>query len=161
MTFLYSLLVYLHLWALLFLSLAVLHFSYLPSGRLRCRTSSYFAKSLATWRVYLGLYKFEGQVVPYMVVVKVSKPTERLKPGNKGKCDSQILLMYYLNRVHFNVPIIRKSPRQRQVYQHFSTAWSPMVTSDHLGSRGLALWDAYFNVTVFLLVPSLNATTTT
>jgi len=37
-----------------------------------------------------------------MVVVKVRKPTERSKPGNRGKRDSQILLMHYLNLVHFD-----------------------------------------------------------
>jgi chitin synthase len=37
--------------------------------------------------------------------VKVGKPTELSKPGNRGIHDSQILLMIYLNRVHFDAPI--------------------------------------------------------
>ena len=41
----------------------------------------------------------------YIVVVKVGKPTERTKPGNRGKRDSQILVMQYLNRVHFDAPM--------------------------------------------------------
>lgn len=49
----------------------------------------------------------------YMVVVKVGKPTERSKPGNRGKRDSQILLMHYLNRVHFDAPM---SPLELEVY---------------------------------------------
>jgi len=40
-----------------------------------------------------------------MVVVKVRKPTEHSKPGNRGKRDSQVLLMHYLNRVHFDAPM--------------------------------------------------------
>ena len=48
-----------------------------------------------------------------MVVVKVGKPTERSKPGNRGKRDSQILLMHYLNRVHFNAPM---SPLELEIY---------------------------------------------
>jgi len=48
-----------------------------------------------------------------MVVVKVGKPTERSKPGNRGKRDSQILLMHYLNRVHFDAPM---SPLELEVY---------------------------------------------
>ncbi|KAG2365414.1 glycosyltransferase family 2 protein [Suillus spraguei] len=56
-------------------------------------------------KVYSGLYEFEGHVVPYIVVVKVGKPSERSKPGNRGKRDSQILLMQFLNRVHFNAPM--------------------------------------------------------
>ncbi|KAI9508915.1 glycosyltransferase family 2 protein [Russula earlei] len=64
-------------------------------------------------KVYSGLYEFEGHVVPYMVVVKVGKPTERSKPGNRGKRDSQILLMHYLNRVHFDNPM---SPLELEIY---------------------------------------------
>ena len=48
-----------------------------------------------------------------MVVVKVGKPTERSKPGNRGKRDSQILLMRYLNRVHFDSPM---SPLELEMY---------------------------------------------
>ena len=49
----------------------------------------------------------------YVVVVKVGKPTERSKPGNRGKRDSQILLMHYLNRVHFDAPM---TPLELEVY---------------------------------------------
>ena len=49
----------------------------------------------------------------YVVVVKVGKPTERSKPGNRGKRDSQILLMHYLNRVHFDAPM---SPLELEIY---------------------------------------------
>lgn len=53
-------------------------------------------------KVYSGLYEYEGNVVPYIVVVKVGKESEqqKSKPGNRGKRDSQILLMSFLNRVH-------------------------------------------------------------
>ncbi|TPX07664.1 uncharacterized protein E0L32_010662 [Thyridium curvatum] len=58
-------------------------------------------------KVYSGLYEFEGNVVPYMVVVKVGKESERAKPkpGNRGKRDSQVLLMSFLNRVHHRAPM--------------------------------------------------------
>ena len=48
-----------------------------------------------------------------MVVVKVGKPSERSKPGNRGKRDSQILLMHYLNRVHFDAPM---TPLELEIY---------------------------------------------
>ncbi len=48
-----------------------------------------------------------------MVIVKVGKPTERSKPGNRGKRDSQILVMHYLNRVHFDSPM---SPLELEIY---------------------------------------------
>ncbi|KAH7327910.1 class VII chitin synthase [Stachybotrys elegans] len=53
-------------------------------------------------KVYSGLYEYEGNVVPYIVIVKVGKESEqsKAKPGNRGKRDSQILLMSFLNRVH-------------------------------------------------------------
>ncbi|KAI0268292.1 glycosyltransferase family 2 protein [Gloeopeniophorella convolvens] len=71
------------------------------------------SKQINYGKVYSGLYEFEGHVVPYMVIVKVGKPTERSKPGNRGKRDSQILLMHYLNRVHFDSPM---SPLELEIY---------------------------------------------
>ncbi|KAF3062176.1 Chitin synthase 6 [Daldinia childiae] len=58
-------------------------------------------------KVYSGLYEYEGNVVPYLVVVKVGKESEqaKAKPGNRGKRDSQILLMSFLNRVHHRAPM--------------------------------------------------------
>lgn len=58
-------------------------------------------------KVYSGLYEYEGNVVPYIVVVKVGKESEqdKAKPGNRGKRDSQIMLMSFLNRVHHRSPM--------------------------------------------------------
>jgi chitin synthase len=50
-------------------------------------------------KVYSGLYECKGHVVPYLVLVKVGKPTERSRPGNRGKRDSQMMLMHFLNKV--------------------------------------------------------------
>lgn len=58
------------------------------------------AKQHNMGKVYSGLYECAGHVVPYIVVVKVGKPTERSRPGNRGKRDSQLLLMHFLNKVH-------------------------------------------------------------
>jgi chitin synthase len=65
------------------------------------------AEQLNYGKVYSGLYEFEGNVVPYIVVVKVGKESEqsKSKPGNRGKRDSQILLMSFLNRVHHRSPM--------------------------------------------------------
>ncbi|ORY08021.1 hypothetical protein K493DRAFT_310029 [Basidiobolus meristosporus CBS 931.73] len=52
-------------------------------------------------QVYTGLYECSGHVVPYLVVVKVGKATERSRPGNRGKRDSQLVLMNFFNKVHF------------------------------------------------------------
>ncbi|KAI8078790.1 chitin synthase-domain-containing protein [Halteromyces radiatus] len=64
-------------------------------------------------KVYSGLYECHGHVVPYIVVVKVGKPSERQKPGNRGKRDSQLVLMRFLNKVHFNAPM---APMELEIY---------------------------------------------
>ncbi|KAG2220910.1 hypothetical protein INT45_013039 [Circinella minor] len=64
-------------------------------------------------KIYSGLYEVSGHVVPYLVVVKCGKPTERSKPGNRGKRDSQLVLMQFLNRVHHDAPM---SPLQLEIY---------------------------------------------
>ncbi|KAK4513629.1 uncharacterized protein ATC70_005633 [Mucor velutinosus] len=56
-------------------------------------------------KVYSGLYECCGHVVPFVVVVKVGTPEERQKPGNRGKRDSQMVLMRFLNKVHFDAPM--------------------------------------------------------
>ncbi|KAI6140766.1 glycosyltransferase family 2 protein [Pisolithus tinctorius] len=48
-----------------------------------------------------------------MVVVKVGKLTEHSKPGNHHKHDSQVLLMQFLNCVHFNALM---SPLELEMY---------------------------------------------
>jgi len=57
------------------------------------------AKQHNMGKVYSGLYECGGHVVPYLVVVKVGKPTERQRPGNRGKRDSQMVAMQFLNKV--------------------------------------------------------------
>ena len=56
-------------------------------------------------KVYSGLYEVQGHIVPFMVVVKIGKPSEVSKPGNRGKRDSQMCIMRFLNRVHYNLPM--------------------------------------------------------
>lgn len=56
-------------------------------------------------KVYSGLYEVQGHIVPFVVVVKVGKPSEVSRPGNRGKRDSQMVLMRFLNRVHYNLPM--------------------------------------------------------
>lgn len=70
-------------------------------------------------KVYSGLYEHEGNVVPYVVIVKVGKETEQgsAKPGNRGKRDSQILMMSFLNRVHHRSPM---SPLELEMYHQIS-----------------------------------------
>lgn len=64
-------------------------------------------------KVYSGLYEYSGHVVPYVVVVKVGKPSERNRPGNRGKRDSQLVLMRFLNKVHFGSEM---NPMELEIY---------------------------------------------
>lgn len=56
-------------------------------------------------KCYSGLYEVQGHIVPFLAVVKVGRPSEVSKPGNRGKRDSQVILMRFLNRVHYNLPM--------------------------------------------------------
>ncbi|EAA27097.2 glycosyltransferase family 2 protein [Neurospora crassa] len=64
-------------------------------------------------KVYSGLYEVQGHIVPFMVIVKVGKPSEVSRPGNRGKRDSQMVMMRFLNRVHYNLPM---SPLELEMY---------------------------------------------
>ncbi|KAF3937432.1 hypothetical protein ABW19_dt0208553 [Dactylella cylindrospora] len=75
------------------------------------------SKQLNYGKVYSGLYEFEGRVVPYIVVVKVGKESETSKPGNRGKRDSQVLLMDFLNKVHHRTPM---SPLQLELFHQIN-----------------------------------------
>ncbi|KND03454.1 uncharacterized protein SPPG_00937 [Spizellomyces punctatus DAOM BR117] len=66
-------------------------------------------------KVYSGLYEVQGHSVPYIVVVKVGKASERSRPGNRGKRDSQMILMRFLSRVHFNSEM---NPLELELYHH-------------------------------------------
>jgi len=56
------------------------------------------AKQHIMGKVYSRLYECVGHAVPHLAAVKMGKPTERTWPGN---CDSQMLLMHFLNKVFF------------------------------------------------------------
>ncbi|KAI9252828.1 chitin synthase [Phascolomyces articulosus] len=73
------------------------------------------SKQLNYGKVYSGLYMHEGHCVPYIVVIKVGKSTERNKPGNRGKRDSQIICMDFLRKVHFDSEM---SPLELSIYHN-------------------------------------------
>lgn len=55
-------------------------------------------------KVYAGHFEHKGKRVPTMLVVKCGTPAEakEAKPGNRGKRDSQIVLMNFLSKVMFD-----------------------------------------------------------
>ncbi|CAM6031967.1 unnamed protein product, partial [Sphagnum compactum] len=67
-------------------------------------------------RIFAGHYSSNGHKVPAVVVVKCGTPAEALnpKPGNRGKRDSQILLMSFLSKVLFGD---RMTPLEYDLYR--------------------------------------------
>ncbi|RSM05046.1 hypothetical protein CEP52_006488 [Fusarium oligoseptatum] len=70
-------------------------------------------------KVYSGLYECDGNIVPYIVIVKVGKESEqtRPKPGNRGKRDSQMLLLSFLNRVYHESAM---NPLELDMFHHIN-----------------------------------------
>lgn len=78
-------------------------------------------------KVYAGFYKYDDstvpvekqQKIPVLLVVKCGTPAEMTsaKPGNRGKRDSQIILMSFLQSVTFNE---RMTPLQ---YEMLKAIW--------------------------------------
>ncbi|RKO96036.1 fungal chitin synthase, partial [Caulochytrium protostelioides] len=66
-------------------------------------------------KVYSGLYSIQARYIPFLVVVKCGKETETSRAGNRGKCDSQIIIMRFLNRVHYQAPM---NPLELEMYHH-------------------------------------------
>ncbi|GJJ70739.1 chitin synthase [Entomortierella parvispora] len=79
-------------------------------------------------KVYAGFYKYDDSTVsnkqmqkrvPMCIIVKVGGPTEQNmpKPGNRGKRDSQIILMSFLQHVMFDERMTSFE------YELFNTIW--------------------------------------
>ncbi|KAH6586600.1 hypothetical protein BASA61_006516 [Batrachochytrium salamandrivorans] len=72
-------------------------------------------KQLNYGKVYSGMYSTQGHSIPFLVVVKVGKPSERTRPGNRGKRDSQLILMQFLSRAHYTLSM---NPLELELYHH-------------------------------------------
>jgi chitin synthase len=62
--------------------------------------------------IHCGYYAKNGKYLPFVVLVKVGREDEKVKPGNRGKRDSQLILMRFLSRCHFHAPM---SPLELQM----------------------------------------------
>ena len=53
-------------------------------------------------KVYVAWYNHKGRSVPTILIVKCGLDNEKVKPGNRGKRDSQMIMMRFLERISFN-----------------------------------------------------------
>ncbi|CAO3598355.1 unnamed protein product [Absidia cylindrospora] len=67
-------------------------------------------------KVYAGHYVCKGHKVPMILIVKCGGPAEqgKPKPGNRGKRDSQLILMNFFSRVTYND---RMTPLDYELFQ--------------------------------------------
>jgi chitin synthase len=79
-------------------------------------------------KVYVAWYNVSGRSIPTILVVKTGSPEEvtEAKPGNRGKRDSQILFMRFLEHITFND---RLSPFEYDLFQkmHYIMGATPEV----------------------------------
>ena len=68
-------------------------------------------------KVFSGMYSTQGHNVPYVVVVKCGRSSEngKVRAGNRGKRDSQMILMKFLNKVHNATSM---TPLDLELYHH-------------------------------------------
>ncbi|OMJ16664.1 Chitin synthase 8 [Smittium culicis] len=92
-------------------------------------------------QIYSGLYEVSGHTVPYLLIVKCGTPGESLKRGNRGKRDSQILLMRFLNKVFFDLPM---TPLELEIFHQMKNVigvdpsmyeYILMIDADTISSR--------------------------
>ncbi|KAJ3259390.1 hypothetical protein HK103_002293 [Boothiomyces macroporosus] len=72
------------------------------------------SKQLNMAKVYVAWYNYEDRSVPTILIVKVGGPDEIVKPGNRGKRDSQMILMRFLQNITFNE---RMCPLEYDMFQ--------------------------------------------
>ncbi|KAI8905966.1 chitin synthase-domain-containing protein [Gorgonomyces haynaldii] len=54
-------------------------------------------------QICTGFYDVNGHRIPFVLIVKIGLEGEQYRQGNRGKRDSQLLLMRFLSRVHYNL----------------------------------------------------------
>jgi chitin synthase len=66
-------------------------------------------------KVFSGLYHMQGRAIPYLVVIKCGTEKETSRAGNRGKRDSQMILMKWANKIFFNLEM---TPLELEMYRH-------------------------------------------
>ncbi|KAI8853639.1 chitin synthase-domain-containing protein [Chytridium lagenaria] len=78
------------------------------------------SKKLNYGKIFSCYYRVEGQLIPVVIVVKVGSEKETAKPGNRGKRDSQLLLMRFLHRAYLKHPM---NPLELELMRQFHASF--------------------------------------
>lgn len=72
-------------------------------------------------KVFTGYYEYKTNRAPFVVIVKCGRENESMRPGNRGKRDSQLVMMNFLNKVYYNRPLVPLEYEiQRQMSQNLN-----------------------------------------
>ena len=66
-------------------------------------------------KVYSGHLKSKNRTIKYLLIVKCGNQNELYRPGNRGKRDSQTLLLQFLSRSYFDAAM---NPLELEIYSH-------------------------------------------
>lgn len=66
--------------------------------------------------LYFGHYATESFPLPYILIVKIGCAHDSSDSGNRGKRDSQLILLRFFSRIYYNVPL---SPLEIELYRGF------------------------------------------
>lgn len=89
-----------------------------PTAKAYYSVSEGRAKCMNYAKIYAGWYQTAETIIPYVVIVKVGLPQELLKPGNRGKRDSQMILMRFLSKVLYEDPM---TPLELEIYHQMKS----------------------------------------
>lgn len=66
--------------------------------------------------IYFGHYVTENFPLPYILIIKIGLGHDQNDSGNRGKRDSQLILLKFFNRINYNFPL---TPLELEIYRGF------------------------------------------
>lgn len=82
-----------------------------------CKSYSSVNNDVNYVNVFSGLYECSGHRVPYIFVVKIGQIDEKVRSGNRGKRDSQLILLRFLEKIYYDYEF---DPTDHELYWNFT-----------------------------------------
>jgi chitin synthase len=79
------------------------------------------SRSFNNAKVFSGTYSFESKRIPFIVVAKMGAKHETKRPGNRGKRDSLMIMLNFLNNIRRRTTPM--TPLEYELYQHCQTVF--------------------------------------